>query len=360
MPQRTLQLLTSTDDDRPVYVAGTFNDWRAGDENYRMRPDDRRRGMYRYTFQFDDHTATVEYKYTRGGWDGVELGAFGESTLNHSRHLSGRWRVPDRVENWGSSGLNYRDEHLPRIEIIQEDFEIPQLIRTRRVAALLPHDYYETDKHYPVLYLQDGQNLFDEHAPYGSWGVDKQLAAMAEDGHGDVIVIAIDHAESERASEFTPTSRTVLGEGDGRAYVNFLARTLKPYVDHHFRTRPQPRYTGIGGSSLGGLISLYAGVLFPDVYERLMVFSPSLWVTPDFPFDPLSMRGSFQGRIYLYGGEAESRSMVPDMERFRNQLLRRGGEEGELDIHLQIDPLGQHNEARWGREFPRAVTWLFF
>jgi hypothetical protein len=90
-----------------------------------------------------------------------------------------------------------------------------------------------------------------------------------------------------------------------------------------------------------------------------MVFSPSLWVTPDIPFGLMKLTTPFRGRIYLYGGEAESQTMVPNMERFRDQLLAQTGSD-HLDIELAIDPLGQHNEARWGREFPRAVEWLFF
>jgi predicted alpha/beta superfamily hydrolase len=358
MPQRTLKLITTTDDERPVYIAGTFNDWRVADERYRMEVDERP-GTYRYTFQFDEEAQRIEYKYTRGGWETVELGPFGENAPNHTRHTDRLWRVPDQVSNWASPGLEYQERYLPKIEVISEEFEIPELIRTRRVAALLPHDYYESDKRYPVLYLQDGQNLFDDYAPYGSWGVDKRLAYLSERGMGDLIVVAIDHADKDRMSEFTPSFKTTLGRGDGRKYVQFLAERLKPYIDEHFRTRPESEYTGIGGSSLGGLISIYAGILYPRVYDLLMVFSPSLWVTPRIPFNVMKLTHKYRGRIYLYGGEAESENMVPNMRRFSEQLREQTGST-QLEIRLEIDPLGQHNEARWGREFPRAVEWLFF
>ena len=360
MPQRTLKLITSTDDERPVYVAGTFNDWTAADENFRMEPAGDRPGHYRRTLHFDEGTEHVEYKYTRGGWEGVELDPNCGSALNHGRYVANSWATPDRVECWAGAGLHYREDLLPVIQLIEEDFDIPQRIRTRRIAALLPHDYHRSDRRYPVLYLQDGQNLFDDHAPYGSWGVDKRLAAMAEGGQGDLIVVAIDHAEDQRISEFTPTSfNTTLGRGDGRAYVQFLAETLKPYVDAHFRTLPGPEHTGIGGSSLGGLVSIYAGILYPRIYDRLLIFSPSLWVTPEIPFRLMDLKDQFRGRVYLYGGEAESKSMVPNMRRFRDQIVRETGAR-DLEIRLEVDPLGQHNEARWGREFPRAIEWLFF
>ncbi|PPK85163.1 putative alpha/beta superfamily hydrolase [Neolewinella xylanilytica] len=358
MPERTLRLITTTDDPRPVYVAGTFNNWNARDENYRMLPGNEP-GAYTYTFVFGEEVAYLEYKYTRGGWEAVELGADGASTENHSRYVSVPWVLPDHVERWASPGLRFNPHYLPKIEVIHEAFEIPELIRTRRVAALLPHDYATSGKHYPVLYLQDGQNLFDDYAPYGSWGVDKRLANLAESGMGDLIVIAIDHAESERVSEFTPSFQTRLGRGDGRMYVRFLAETLKPYVDRHFRTRPEPQHTGIGGSSLGGLISIYAGIMYPAVYQKLMIFSPSLWVTPEIPFRLMNLTHQYGGRIYLYGGAAESSTMVPNMERFQQQILKQPGAT-RLDVRLAVDPFGQHNEARWGSEFPLAIEWLFF
>ena len=357
MPRKKLRLITNTDDERPLYVAGTFNDWAVAEERYRLRPS-KLPGQWEVTLDLPAEPLRVEYKYTRGGWEAVELGEYGENALNHTRFVTERWTLPDRVVNWAGAGLHYQERFLPRIEIIDEAFEIPQLIRTRRVAALLPHDYYDCDRRYPVLYLQDGQNLFDDSAPYGSWGVDKQLAAMSERGTGDVIIIAIDHAEAQRVSEFTPSFRNQLGVGEGREYCRFLARTLKPYVDAHFRTRPDQASTGIGGSSLGGLISLLAGIYYPDVYDRLMIFSPSFWVMPEMPANLLRLAREFDGRVYLYGGEAESTTMVPNMLRFR-EVLEQNSREENLEFRTEIDPSGQHNEARWGREFPRAVEWLF-
>ena len=358
MPQRTLRLIDETNDDRPVYVAGTFNNWTTGLPAYRLQPSSIP-GQYEITLDLPDDPLKVEYKYTRGGWESVELGRYGESALNHSRYVQADWSVPDRVQTWASAGLHYREELLPKIEIINESFEIPDLIRTRRIAALLPHDYHTSGKRYPVLYLQDGQNLYDDHAPYGSWGVDKQLASLSARGMGDLIVIAIDHADDKRISEFTPNFKNKLGRGEGRKYITFLARTLKPYIDNHFRTRPEPEYTGIGGSSLGGLISIYAGIIYPQIYDRLMIFSPSLWVTPRIPFRVMKLTHKFRGRIYLYGGNAESKTMVPNMLRFKEELLRQT-QGADVAFRIETDPDGQHNEARWGVEFPKAVEWLFF
>ena len=360
MPQKTLTLINqgNPEDQRPLYVAGTFNDWQVAQPEYQLQPT----GLpdqYAITLDLPAEPNRIEYKYTRGGWEAVELGQYGENAFNHTRFVAEDWAVPDRVTVWANAGLSYREEHLPVIQVIDEAFEIPELIRTRRVAALLPADYHEhPERRYPVLYLQDGQNLFDDHAPYGSWGVDKQLASMKARGQ-DLIVIAIDHAEDQRMTEFTPSFKTSLGRGDGRKYIRFLAETLKPYVDRHFRTLAGPEHTGIGGSSLGGLISIYAGIIYPRVYDRLMIFSPSLWVTPKIPFRVMKLTEKFRGRVYLYGGEAESKTMVSNMVRFRDELLRQTRSE-RVVFKTSVDPAGQHNEARWGQEFPIAAEWLFF
>jgi predicted alpha/beta superfamily hydrolase len=163
----------------------------------------------------------------------------------------------------------------PIIELIDTGFEIPQLGKNRRIWALLPYDYYDTKKDYPVLYLQDAQNLFDEDAPFGSWSIDKHLMELAKQGFGELIVIGIDHGGKERIQEFSPYFHRKFGEGQGKAYANFIIDTLKPYVDAHYRTKAHRIYTGIGGSSMGGLISAYIGIVRPEHFSKLMIFSPS-------------------------------------------------------------------------------------
>lgn len=353
-----IRLQTAPGDPRPVYMVGSFNGWQVADERYRLQATGE--GAYTLTFNWPpDGAPTYEYKYIRQDWNGEELDLYGQAVANRCLRRNGAGVLADTVARWKHNGLNYRPELLPHIELLDEPFVIPQLIRTRRITALLPHDYYESDRRYPVLYLQDGQNLFDDFAPFGSWGVDKRLAILAEYGLGDLIVIAIDHAAEERVAEFTPSFRTRLGRGQGKKYVHFLAETLKPYVDARFRTRPGQADTGIGGSSMGGLISIYAGLMYPQLYGKLMIFSPSLWVVPSVPFHLLQLSATYRGRIYLYAGGRESETMVPNLERFQAQLARQVAT-SEVAFKTSIDPDGQHNEARWGEEFPYALRWLFF
>lgn len=343
--------------DRAIYLAGNFNDWNSRDEQFKMNRI--RPGHYELCVSLDDQLpAILEYKYLRGGWDEVELDQYGNEVGNRLVATEAG-KVKDAVSRWKSSGHTYRKKYLPQIRIISEAFEIPQLIKTRRIAALLPYDYYLSRKRYPVLYLQDGQNLFDDYAPFGSWGVDKKLAVMAERGTNEVIIIAIDHAEHERIEEFTPSYRTRLGVGQGKKYVSFLADTLKPYVDRHFRTLPQRENTGIGGSSMGGLISIYAGLMYPAVYSKLMIFSPSLWVAPNIHFHGIKFGEVNPTKVYLYGGGAEGANVIPNIQKLK-AALEKQGQGSNMQFELAIDPRGEHNEKRWGEEFPRAVEWLFY
>lgn len=253
----------------------------------------------------------------------------------------------------------FNTSFLPEKRTISETFEIPQLIKTRRITALVPYNYQHSEKRYPVLYLQDGQNLFDDYAPFGNWGIDKKLASMIEDGCGEIIIVAIDHAEDERLEEFTPSYHTKLGRGEGKKYVRFLADTLKPYIDRHFRTLPEWEHTGIGGSSMGGLISIYAALMYPEVYSKVLLFSPSLWVDPNIYFNLPRFLDTDETRWYLYGGGQEGPGLIKHLAWLKQTFEEQGKEEGR-DFVYSINQVGQHSEYWWGEEFPSAVKWLFF
>lgn len=246
----------------------------------------------------------------------------------------------------------------PIIEIIEEDYEIPQLKRRRRISALLPHDYHDSDKTYPVLYLHDGQNLFDEKSPFGNWAIDHSLGELAKEGYGDIVVVAVDHGGEDRINEYLPFNSSKHGKGQGKLYIEFLMKTLKPYVDKKYRVDKDPEHTGIGGSSMGGLISLYAGLTFPETFSKMMIFSPSLWLSNSIyqlarKFQPLQ-----SSDLYLYAGGNESREHLPNVMRFGADLLSNLGT--GLRFKFSHNPHGIHHETNWREEFPIALKWLYF
>lgn len=254
---------------------------------------------------------------------------------------------------------SFNTNFLPHVVELSGLFYLPDSADPRRVSVLLPHDYEYTQKRYPVLYLNDGQNLFGEGSPYGNWEIDKRMAMLANHNHHEVILVSIDHGHQERIREYT-LYRTKAGPGKGRHYLKAVASNLKPFIDSNFRTLPDAANTGMGGSSLGGLISIYAGLMFPDVFSRLMIFSPSLWISPKIYFDAIRFKPTVPKKVYVYGGAAESAYMVPNLQRFNDALLKQSADGLSVDLHLSIDPQGTHQEAHWGREFPKAIEWLFY
>jgi predicted alpha/beta superfamily hydrolase len=160
------------------------------------------------------------------------------------------------------------------------NFDIPQLKRQRDIYIYLPVGYATSNKKYPVLYLQDGQNVFRSTGVMGknSWGVDSILNTMPADKQCSVV--GISHGAKYRLTEYNPYD-SKYGKGEGVAYVNFLVETLKPYIDAHYRTKKEARYTAIAGSSLGGLIVTYAVYKFPDIFGTAGVFSSAFWIGPE-------------------------------------------------------------------------------
>ncbi|RYF74231.1 MAG: carbohydrate esterase, partial [Cytophagaceae bacterium] len=190
-----LELQTHCTDDRPVFVSGNFCDWLPDLDFYQMQSVGE--GQFVYEFPADlELPEKLVYKYTRGGWDHVELGPSGESVTDRTVSASETIKQ-DYVPHWRWFGMPFNPELLPKIELLGDSLEAPQLGSTRRVHVLLPHDYDTSDKSYPVLYLHDGQNLFGGGAGYGSWEVDQKMAILAARRHHEVILVSIDHGNDE-------------------------------------------------------------------------------------------------------------------------------------------------------------------
>lgn len=248
----------------------------------------------------------------------------------------------------------------PIIEVIEEAYEIPQLNATRKISALLPFDYYNSHKRYPVLYLQDGQNLFNPEAPYGDWAIDKSMAKLASQGFGDVIIIAVDHGEEERINEYLPYYHPRFGDGKGKYYIQFMIERLIPYINKNYRTLTDFHHTGIGGSSMGGLISLHAGLMNPGIFGKMMIFSPSLWISQTVfkktaTFSPLK-----ESKIYLYAGGKEGVEHLPNAKKLGSIITEKMVKGNNVDFHFSINDNGNHSEIYWRQEFPLAVKWLYF
>lgn len=239
------------------------------------------------------------------------------------------------------------------VDVIDECFHIPQLDRSRRIWLYRPPDYYHTEKDYTVIYMHDGQNLFDEATAFGQeWGVDKTLNGM----WAECLIVGIDNCE-HRMKEYNFHDHEEHGEGEGRKYMDFIVNTLKPFIDKNFRTKKEREHTHLAGSSMGGLVSLYGALHFPETFGGAGIFSPSLWLTPNAAEElkPLAEQNTrYPQRLYFYGGSQEGSNMVEYIMSVAGMLQQFPN----YQVHVEVNPEGDHSEWHWRNKFPDYYTWL--
>lgn len=229
----------------------------------------------------------------------------------------------------------------------------PQLGNWRDIHVYLPPSYHRSSADYPVLYMHDGQNLFDPAISFaGEWGIDDAIVATG----CEAVVVAIPNIDSVRMAEYSPFADWECGGGRGEAYVDFLVETVKPIIDQAFRTRRDAASTVIGGASMGGLISLYAQRSRPDVFGCAAVMSPSLWYGREPLFAWLVAQGRRSGRFYLDIGTLEGDEMLADARRLRALLEQQGYRAGSDLRYCEQD--AEHCEAAWAERFRNALPFL--
>ncbi len=232
----------------------------------------------------------------------------------------------------------------------------PQLGNQRDVLVYVPPSYGSGSARYQVLYMQDGQNLFDPATSFaGSWGVGESIAWASRRCY-EAIVVGIPNAGTTRIDEYSPFAGAE-GGGAGDRYLEFVTGTVKPLVDERFRTLRDREYTGIAGSSMGGLISLYAFFRHPDVFGFAAALSPSVWFADGAILEVIARAPRVPGRLYVDIGSREGERSVGFARRLRDVLLAKGYEEGR-DVRWIEDGAGVHNEAAWGRRFRQALPFL--
>jgi predicted alpha/beta superfamily hydrolase len=234
---------------------------------------------------------------------------------------------------------------------------------TRDLAVYLPPRYGDSDRRFPVLYLHDGQNLFDPDTSYVrgmDWKVDETADALIRTGAiAPLIIVAVFNTGEHRIEEYTPTRDRKLGGGHAELYGRMLVEELKPFIDGRYRTLDGPSNTGLGGSSLGGLATLYLGFTYPQIFGKLAVLSPSVW------WDNkaiLKIIGRSQPKprlkIWLSMGTEESKNGLRDAESLRDALVRKGWREGD-DLHYEVILGGKHEEAAWAESVDPVLRYLF-
>jgi predicted alpha/beta superfamily hydrolase len=310
--------------------------------------------------------ARVEYKLTRGSWGTVEKGPRGDELHNRGVQVGGEdVAVRLTVVAWADQVAAAPPHHTLTGNVTTiEAFPALELGGTRRLWLYLPPGYHASDQRYPVLYMQDGQNLFDVATSFaGEWEVDESLDTLVREGRlPGLIVVGVDNAGDARLDEYSPWRDRQLGKGGrGDAYLQFLIHSLKPHVDRTWRTVPDAAHTGIAGSSMGGLISLYAGLRHPEVFGRVGAFSPTFGFASRMPLRFVhAARAQAPQRVYLDMGAEETGHPAHDRELV--ELTRAAAAslvDGGFELRVVVDAHGRHHESSWAARFPEAVTWLF-
>jgi len=231
----------------------------------------------------------------------------------------------------------------------------PQLRNARNVDIYLPASY-SVRRRYPVVYMQDGQNLSDPAIAFaGTWDLDGALARLAG-REIEPIVVGV-HNTHDRLFEYSPFAHWKHGGGRADRYLAFLADTLKPRIDRLFRTRPSRAYTAIAGSSMGGLVSFYGWLRRTDIFGHAAAMSPSFWFGRDRLLEYVHARTLPRGRLYLDVGTAEGDEALRDVQHMRALLHEKGISRTAFAFEQAAG--GRHDEAAWARRVDDALEFLF-
>lgn len=349
-----------------VHIAGDFQGWDPGSASHELaRQDD---GRYAITLELQ-RGINIAFKFTRGSWETVEKGAEGEEIANRTLTLDAGGTQEFTVARWA-------DGTTPPSTItgdVETTF-MPDFLGGRRIWVYLPPGYgADTEARYPVLYMFDGQNVFDAATSFaGEWQADEALEALIPAGDiRPIIVVAVDHGGAQRVTEYTPWANAEQAGGQGGAHLQAIVGTLIPYIDQTYRTLAAAEGRALAGSSLGGLMSLYAAYEHDDVFGQVAALSPSLWWDDQHMLRHADAAGARPAvRVYMDMGTLEEGNTVDEdpqngvddsidqLRAMQGELVSQGF---VLDTDLKIVEAegARHSETDWATRFPDVLRFLF-
>lgn len=388
--------------DSPLFVASNTVGWNAGDPSMKLSG----RSDLRWQILLPGPVAAgndawLEFKFTRGSWETCEVAEDLSDISNRTlKPVEPAALVPGKPyvveltverfadEREGAPKPAFRTDSARPLNVTGNAFRV-QVIggageargSMRDVTVWLPPGYDdEPDRRYPVLYMQDGQHLFDISLPTPEeWRADETATALIEAGEIEpVIIVAIPNSGANRAAEYLPgrtglslpdTEFTRLGQAigaapDGDAYLAWVVREVVPRVERVVRASTDPADRGFGGASLGGLITLRAAQIYPDTFGRFLCESPSLTARGR-DLVPALTEGlnTTDSRVFVgmggseYGDSADARSRT--LVEAATSLAERLGKSGDTEVSLHIEPDAAHNEAAWADRFDDALRHLY-
>lgn len=363
----TLHLQLSKEDktNSSYFFASNLNGWSPSDSAFKFVRDLKGDWILKLPKSPAD---LIQYKITRGTWDAVESSNTGEDVGNRVikiDDIKSDTTIIVSVSNWKDNFSKDKVSTASKnVKIVSDNFYLSKLDKNRRVWIYLPENYTNSKKSYPVIYMHDGQNLFDVlTGPFGEWGVDECLDTLTKIIKREYIIVGIDNGGKDRLSEYSPYDFKVKPDevnvwdvkGTGTQYLESLVYDLKPYIDKNYRTLKSKKHTAICGSSMGGLISLYAIMRYPNVFGSAGVFSPAFWTNmDDLKKEIKSNNTGWIGNIYMIAGDLEGKRYVDNMFEI-DSLLKA---QNKKNIISHSIPLGKHQESFWKSQFPDYINWL--
>ncbi|TNE47782.1 MAG: hypothetical protein EP343_18550 [Deltaproteobacteria bacterium] len=329
----------------PVHVSGSFNQWSTSKDPMKQVPGtdfyyaELTLPVGRHAYKFVDSSSTLQWQVDPNN-EAFVFGGFGPDSI---------------VSTEGSKDGELRQH---------PDFFATQLNNRRTLYVYLPPEYYKNLKwRYPVVYMHDGQNLFDPKAMWGGWGVDKWVNQLAAAGKIQPAIVVGVANTSGRFAEYTHTQDKIQGQtvgGKAKDYADFLLREVKPWIDGRYRTQPTRRQTSVMGSSLGGLISLWLGYEYPDVFFRIGALSSTFgWgqIGASNPtlLDIVKKESPRDIVIYIDSGSPADNSKETTQMR---DLLQSKGYVFGLNLQHWLEQGAQHNEKAWNDRLFRPLQFL--
>ena len=250
---------------------------------------------------------------------------------------------------------------------IHEGFASKALGNSRTISVYLPPGYDDAkSRQYPVLYMHDGQNVFDgmrSFIPNQEWKADESAESMINAKLIEpIIIVAIDNGGMKRADEFLPTAAKMgsnTSGGNANAYGKMLVEEIKPFIDKTYRTQTDAAHTALCGSSFGGIVTLHLGLTYPDVFGKLGICSPSVWWDHKVVLKEVEQLAKHaRQRVWIDAGTGEGGGMDTDAKLLAAEFEKKGWTQGK-DLILWIDAHAQHNEAAWARRLPSILTYFF-
>lgn len=344
-------------------IGTNLNNWNPADSEWFMTKIDDLHYQYSVELDSENIGKEISYKYTiqdsrttgYNVWARVEGNSTGGDISNRTFIIDKQSNVINDTVAMFKNDLDNTTVTSGTLETFTLDMPQYSDGRTRTIHVWLPdgYDSQNTDKKYPVFYMQDGQNLFDMYTSYaGEWMVDEAIADMMDNGYEGAIIVGIENS-ADRWNEYSPewvnVGSSLPNNSSGESYAHFvdnpsgdkygefIVDTLKPYIDSHYNVRTDKNSTGIGGSSMGGLISYYIGMKYTDVFGQVLSFSPAFWMYSEETMASVVDSYDYSNtdnlpKVFLYTGGANQmeKDTIPYVDLVYNKMSENGYPEDKL------------------------------